>query len=59
MSTARFFFWLFAVASIGFGVYFIYPPLAPIAVGGIVLLQVLIGELHAIYRSTITVPKRK
>jgi len=59
MSTARFFFWLFAVASIGFGVYFIYPPLAPIAVGGIVLLQVLIGELHALYSSAHAIPKRK
>lgn len=59
MSTARFFFWLTAIALIASGGYVLHPALALLLPGLIILLQVLIGELHAIYSSAIAVPKRK
>lgn len=59
MSTARFCFWIFAVALISAGGYIIHPSLGLLFPGVIILIQVVIGEVYAIYRNTITVPKRK
>jgi len=59
MSTARFFFWLFAVGLIAAGGFIIHPALGLLLSGLTILLQVLIGELHALYCSAIAVPKRK
>lgn len=59
MSTARFFFWLLSIALIAFGGYILHPALGLLLPGLIILFQVVIGELHAIYRNSIAVPKRK
>lgn len=59
MSTARFFFWLFAILLIAAGGYIIHPSLGLLFPGVIILIQVVIGEVYAIYRNTITVSRRK
>lgn len=59
MSTARFFFWLFAIVLIAAGGYLIHPALGLLFPGAIILFQVIIGELHALYRNSVAVPKRK
>lgn len=59
MTLARFLFWVVAVLLISFGAYQINPALAFISAGGIILAQVLIGEIYAIHASARAVSKRK